>query len=393
MTESPSLRYVRLGLQVGRHVDGIVDAYIGPPQLESEVDDAPPVAPRELVASAEALRDALDDGWLRDQVLGLRAYAGVLAGEAPSYVDEIAACYGVRPHRTDDEVFAVAHDRLGELLPGDGPLGQRKEHWEESMRVPPDRLERTLTAVIREAREQTNGLVPLPETEDVTLEIVRDKPWLAFCRYLGGYRSRISVNVDLPMSGFELLVLAMHETYPGHHAERSCKEESLVGRRGLLEETLVLVPTPQSVVSEGIATVAPELLLGGDGAPALAAAVREEAGIDLDLDHALAVERALEPCAWAELNAALMLHEDGASEADVTAYLERWALLTPELATHVVRFLQEPTSRTYIITYLSGRELTRGYVGDDPARFRRLLTEQVRIGELLGAAAGRTPPP
>ena len=38
--------------------------------------------------------------------------------------------------------------------------------------------------------------------------------------------------------------------------------------RGLLEETLVLVPTPQSLVTEGIATLAPHVLLEGDGGPA-----------------------------------------------------------------------------------------------------------------------------
>jgi len=393
MTDSAAQRYLRLGLQLGRHVDGIVDSYVGPPELAAEVEGAPLVAPEALVDAADALLDELDDGWLRDQVLGLRAFAGVLAGETLSYADEVEACYGVRPQRADEGIFAAAHERLAELLPGEGPLGERKRRFDESTRIPVDRLERTIAAVIREARMQTNGLVRLPEGEDVALEIVRDEPWLAFCEYLGGYRSRISVNADLPMSGLELLVLALHETYPGHHAERSCKEEALVRRRGLLEETLVLVPTPQSVVSEGIATVAPELLLEGGAAAAFAATVREEAGIDVDLDHALAVERALEPCRWAELNAALMLHDDRASEAEVTAYLERWALHTPELASHLVRFLKEPTSRTYIITYLTGGELTRGYVGADPARFAHLLTEQVRIGELLGAAAGTTPPP
>jgi len=48
------------------------------------------------------------------------------------------------------------------------------------------------------------------------------------------------------MSALELLVLVMHETYPGHHTERCSKEHLLVRGRGLLEETLVLVPTPQS---------------------------------------------------------------------------------------------------------------------------------------------------
>src|SRR5262249_60099490 len=101
------------------------------------------------------------------------------------------------------------------------------------------------------------GLLGLREGEDVTLEIVGDVPWLAFCGYLGDLRSHISVNVDLPMSALELLVIAMHETYPGHHAERCNKEHLLVRGRGMLEETLVLVPTPQSLVAEAIAVLAP----------------------------------------------------------------------------------------------------------------------------------------
>ncbi len=337
--------------------------------------------------------DELDDGWLRDQVRGLRTYAGALAGDVGSYVDEVEGCYGVRPHRTDEAVFASAHERLAELLPGEGPLGERKRRWEESMQVPLDKVERTVAAVIREARELTRGLVELPDGEEVAVEIVRDEPWLAFCEYLGDFRSRISVNVDLPMSGVELLVLAMHETYPGHHTERCCKELGLVRRRGLLEETVVMVPTPQAVVAEGIATVAPHLLLEGDGGAALAAVVRREAGVEVDLDHALAVERALDPCRWANLNAALMLHDARAGEPEVQAYLERWGLLTSEMAAHLIRFLEEPTSRTYMITYLAGRELTRAYVGDDPARFRCLLTEQVRVGELLAAGPDSTTPP
>jgi hypothetical protein len=254
--------------------------------------------------------------------------------------------------------------------------------------VPAEQVERTVAAVIEEARRWTRGLLELPAGEGVDLEIVRDQPWLAFCEYLGDLRSRIAVNVDLPMSAIELLILTIHETYPGHHAERCSKEHLLVRGRGLLEETLVLVPTPQSLVSEGIATLAPSVLLEGEGGAA-PAAVMHDAGIELDLAHALAVERALEPCRWAEVNAALMLHEDGASEPEMQAYLERWGLMTPELASHVIRFLTEPTSRTYIITYSAGRELCRSYIADEPERFHHLLTEQVRVRDLLEAAHNR----
>ncbi len=190
----------------------------------------------------------------------------------------------------------------------------------------------------------------------------------------------------MPRSAIELLILTLHETYPGHHTERCSKDDLLVRGRGLLEETLVIVPTPQTLVTEGIAGLAPETLLAGDDGAAFGAVIHR-AGIELGLDHARAVRRALEPCAWADVNAALMLHDGGASEGEAQAYLERWGLLTPQLAAHVVRFITEPTTRTYIVTYSAGHELCRAYVAGDPERFRRLLTEQVRVRDLLDAAA------
>jgi hypothetical protein len=381
VTEPAVERYLTLGLQVGRHVDGIVDAYYGPPELAAAVDAEPPVDPRDLVSAAEALLDELADSWLRDQVAGLRTYAGVLAGESNSYADEVEGCYRVRPTYTDEGVFAAAHERLEELLPGDEPLAERHARWEKSIRVPPDRVERTVAAVIEEARAWTRRFVELPAGDGIELRVVRDVPWLAFCGYLGDLRSRIEVNVSLPISGIELLTLAIHERYPGHHAERAVKEHVLVRHRGLLEETLVLVPTPQSLIAEGIAQLAPFLLLEGDGRSALAS-VLHDAGLELDLDHAVAVRRALEPCSWAQVNAALMLHDDGASEDEAREYLARWGLLTPEWTEHMIQFFKQPTSRTYVLTYSAGRDLCDAYVAGSLERFRHLLTEQVRVSDL-----------
>lgn len=393
MTDSAAERYVRLGLRLGRHVDGIVDAYFGPPELKAEVDGEPQVERRALVADADGLLGELEDGWLRDQVVGLRTYAGALAGEAIPYADEVEGCYGVRPSWTEEAVFDAAHQRLEDVLPGDGSLAERHKRWKASLLVPAERVEETIGAVIETARGQTRGLVDLPAGEGVEVEIVRDKPWWAFCGYLGDLRSTISVNVDLPMSAVELLRLAMHETYPGHHTERACKEQTLVRDRGLLEETIVMVPTPQSLVAEGIAVLAAELLLDGDGAAAALTSVLRDAGIELDFAHARAVERALDPCRWAEVNAALMLHERGANATQTQAYLERWGLLKPELAAHLVRFFKQPTSRTYILTYPAARDLCRSYVGGAPERFARLLTEQVRVPDLLSGANERSRAP
>jgi hypothetical protein len=375
-------RYLRLGLQIGRHVDGIVDAYFGPPELAAEVDAEPPVEPRALVASAEALLDELADGWLRDQVSGLRTYAAALAGEPLSYADEVEGCYGVRPTHTDESVFAAAHEQLEELLPGNGSLAERYAAWRNSMLVPAERVEAAVATVMEEARSCTNDLVDLPAGERIDLAVVRDEPWLAFNHYLGDLKSRVEINIGLPISALDLLGLAIHETYPGHHAELALKEHHLVCGRGLLEHTIVLVPTPQSLVSEGIAELAVDLVL--DGVPGLSSAVP----VEFDLPHALAVQHAHEPCRWAAVNAALMLHDQGAAETTAQAYIERWSLMPPELAAHLVRFATEPTSRTYVLTYSAGRELCRDYVAGDRTRFARLLTEQVRVGVLRRGSLG-----
>ena len=192
--------------------------------------------------------------------------------------------------------------------------------------MPPEQVERTLAAVIEEARAWTRGLVELPDGEGVVLEIVRDKPWWASCDYLGDLRSRIAVNVDLPMSAVELLVLAIHETYPGHHTERCCKEHLLVAAAGCSRRRSCR-GRRRSRSSRRDREARAALL----EATAAGSRRRARRRIELDLAHALAVERALEPCRWAEVNAALMLHEHGAEEAEVRAYLERWGLVSAEL--------------------------------------------------------------
>ncbi len=56
-----------LGLRLGRHVDGLVDAYFGPDELAAHVESEQIAPIQELVEEADALLGATGDGWLRDQ--------------------------------------------------------------------------------------------------------------------------------------------------------------------------------------------------------------------------------------------------------------------------------------------------------------------------------------
>ena len=212
---------------------------------------------------------------------------------------------------------------------------------------------------------------------------MRDEPWWAFNYYLGGLESRVVLNIDLPTTGLDLIHLAAHEVYPGHHTESSVKEQLLARGEGRLDQTIAMVPTPQAVLSEGIAEIGADIVLD-DASREEAYAILRRHGVELaDAELARRIGDLIDGLRTVSLNAALQIFEDGMSIDDAQAYVQHWTLNTPEQAAQSIRFVTDPTWRAYTITYSAGRELCGAYVGGDPARFRRLLTEQVRVSELV----------
>jgi hypothetical protein len=61
-------------------------------------------------------------------------------------------------------------------------------------------------------------------------------------------------------------------------------------------------------------------------------------------------------------------------------------MLPRERAEKAVQFLTDPTWRAYISCYVEGLPLCRHFTAGDPARFERLLTEQLVPGDLAEAA-------
>ena len=180
--------------------------------------------------------------------------------------------------------------------------------------------------------------------------------------------------------------LIAHETFPGHHAEHAWKERRLIEELGWQEEGIQLVPTPQAVVSEGIAEVGPGLVLDDATLEAITAVVHGH-GVAYDPASAEEIAEARRGIRSVGINVALAIHEQGMERAEAEAYLERWSLVTPSRAKQSVDFLTDPVWRAYSITYSEGRRLVEALVGTDTKAFGRLLTEQIRIGELVAAAA------
>src|SRR5829696_9799445 len=235
--------YLALGLALGRHVDGLVDAYYGPTELARRAEEGPPRPPaaladeaRALLADLEADRDldATRRHWIAAQVRGLRTTARKLAGEPVGYADEVEACYGVRPATAPEEELAEAHRRIDAVLPGGGPLAERYSAWREASAVPVDSLRPAVDSLAEELRARTDEAFGLPDGEQIDFELVTGQPWAGFNYYLGDLRSRVAINTDLPVLSTSLGHLVAHEAYPGHHTEHSRKEAGLVRRQGHL---------------------------------------------------------------------------------------------------------------------------------------------------------------
>jgi hypothetical protein len=235
-----------------------------------------------------------------------------------------------------------------------------------------------------ELRHRTQQLFGLPDGEHVDFELVTDKPWSGFNTYLGDLRSRVAVNTDLPVLSISLAHLVAHEAYPGHHTEHTRKEVGLVRRRRWMEESIFLVGTPQCLMAEGLADLGLETVLGPRPEPAVAAHLRP-LGIRYDAEVIAAVAQAGEVLGNVRGNAAWRLYVDGADPDVVTGEVARWALLPPARAAKAVEFLLHPTWRAYVSCYVEGLPLCRRFVGGDPTRFARLLSEQLVPADLVAA--------
>ncbi|MGD0439685.1 MAG: DUF885 domain-containing protein [Acidimicrobiales bacterium] len=417
MTPGVVERYLALGLAMDRHVPGLVDSYYGPEQIAARVAASPIMAPEHLVAEARSLLAGIDAGeplgdpgpraapghrqleaapdagrdasrrhYLRAQTIGLLTTARKLAGESIGYADEVESCYGVRPHRFEQEEFEAAHRRLDEVVPGRGPLSERYVRWREAGTVPIDKLEAAIASLAEDLRDRTRFMFGLPEGEHVDFELVSGKPWSGFNYYLGGARSRVAINTDLPVFSTSLGPLVAHEAYPGHHTEHVRKEAGLLRRHRCWEESIVVIGTPRNLLAEGLADLGFEIVMGGFP-DAVVAEHLTPLGVAYEAEIVAAIRRAREALGGVRANAAFRLWEDGADPDTVIDEVARFELTSRARAQKAVEFLLHPIWRAYISCYVEGLALCRAFVGGDPGRFARLVTEQLTPRDLIDAPA------
>ncbi|MEE3848930.1 DUF885 domain-containing protein [Gordonia sp. LSe1-13] len=402
-TSSPITEYLRLGLAFDRLEEGFVDAYTGDPALRAEVVNGPAPEPAALADRARGLRADIPaelgparSEFLRAHLSAMECSARKFAGDDIAFVDEVRSYFDVDIALGDQQVYREAHAAMAVELgvPGasGAALAEAYVNHRRSDEIPPEQVDDCVRAFTGALRERVRSTYPLPDREIVDFEVVTDKPWSGFNYYLGDYRSRVAINVDLTQYMSTLPHLIAHEAYPGHHTEHCRKEQILVGG-GQQEQTIFLVNTPQCLMAEGLADHALVAAIGDDWG-VWAQEIYADLGLRFDGERAQRMARASSGLLGVRQDAALLLHDRHADAGTVAEFLQQWLLATPERARQMLRFLTSPLWRAYISTYVEGYRLLGEWLDSVPAperlgRFGRLLDEPLTPAQLraeLGAA-------
>jgi hypothetical protein len=379
--------YLTLALNLNRHFEGFVDAYFGPPELKAEVDAGQPRPLDALAEDAGQLQQAIEDSgydpqrkdFLTRQTRAMIAVIRNLSGDQLDFVEEVELYFDITPEMVDEEIFEAILAEVDRLLPGDGSLPERVAAWEKRLLLEPDRILPVCNLALQEARRRTRALFDLPLEEEVSLNLVENQSWAGYNWYLGRYQSRIDVNSDVPVRADDMLEMAAHEAYPGHHTEQTIKEYHLYRQEGRAEHAILLLLGPEAVLSEGIAMSAQGLIFSDEE---LAAFLGDElyplAGLpDVEAEQPLGVARARIALRAVMGNAALLLHRDGWPADEVEQYAQRYALRGEQEVARLLKFIQTPLFRSYTFNYTMGKEMLASLLEgpDATANFARLLSE------------------
>ena len=386
-------RYIRLAHAIDAHSEGFIDGYGGP----AEWADRTPRDPAALKAEAEALIDevgGVEDearrAFLLVQARAMHTMTRRLTGAPLPYAEEARGLYDIEVPVADRAALDAALRDLDTALPGTGSLPERDAALRGRLAVREADLLRVSAPILDELRGRTRERFGLPEGENFTIGLVRDKPWGGYNWPLGNLQSLIEINTDLPVLLPALPDLLAHEGYPGHHTEHATKEARLVRGKGWREHSVQLINAPECVVSEGIAVNALRAVMDEAEVEAwLTGDLAALTGLDPeDLRAFLAAERARRGLGGVSGEAARMLHGEGAGEAEVLDFIRTYAVASEERARQTLRFIRVPNMRSYIFTYSVGGDLVRRYVAKEGhAGFARLLTEPVTPGELRAAVS------
>ncbi|MFC7536115.1 hypothetical protein ACFQPG_01885 [Sphingomonas sp. GCM10030256] len=378
--------YVRLQLAIGEKEEGYIDAYYGPDELKSEgkalgaASSLPQLASKvdalQARLAAAAAAEPRRTAFLQAQLTAARTRLRMLGGEKLSFEEEAVGLFAVRPELKPLTAYDPVLARIDNLVPGQGPLWQRVDAFQDRFTIPKERLKPAFDAAIAECRTRTMRHMTLPPTETFAMAFVTGKSWSGYNYYQGDFASKIEINTDLPIRISRAVDLGCHEGYPGHHVLNVLLEQRLVRGRGWIEHSVQPLFSPQSIISEGSANYGIDLAFPGPEKLAYEVrALYPLAGLPVaDAARYDALLTALRDLGGARFTIAREFLEGRVPEAEAVALTQKYQLVSEARARQSIAFTKQ--YRTYVINYGLGRDMVQADVDshgpDQAAKWRRM---------------------
>ena len=267
--EDEAREYVAVALALGRYAPSEVDSYFGPAALQPMARQAAPATLPQLSDQVGHLlrqvrrSQAENPEPRRARLLGKiqdlqRVIERLLDTRQLSFDEQARHLYGIELGGLKFVASTQLLAELDGLLPGAGTLLDRMNLWRQQTLIAADRRAAVFERALDECRRRTQQQWPLPSEESLQITWTRKTP-AAWHRYLGKGRSQLQINQDAVAYFPTLLSVACHEGYPGHHVQYLLMEQA-AGSAGLLvEDSVVLLRSRQSVLLEGAANLGVEL--------------------------------------------------------------------------------------------------------------------------------------
>jgi hypothetical protein len=258
---------LRLGAMSGHEEE--VDSYFGPQTLHPSAQDDPGGLVQ-LRADADALLSRLElEEAAHPTPRGSRLLAQIRsfdillqaigpAARAESFETEAQRLYARSVPSLEAGATHQVIAALEAALPGAGPLSQRLAGFYSDFIVPADLRRVVFERALRECRSRTLAHWQLPRAEKLDVEWTDSVP-AAWHRYRGGWRSTLQINPDAVALAGSAIDVACHEAYPGHHAQFILQDQRAQPAGLPVEERVVLLRSPASVLREGAANFGVEL--------------------------------------------------------------------------------------------------------------------------------------
>ncbi|MHA2180961.1 MAG: hypothetical protein ACXAAH_06025 [Promethearchaeota archaeon] len=388
--------YLLLGLRIGKLIEGYVESYYGPPELREIVDKEQPVSPKNLLSICDRLQHDLPNQgfakirikFLSKMLRAMETSLNVVDGKNIPYLKQVNRFYDIKAELVDDSIFYKAAEKLDEFYTGSGSFSDLISVLEKQRAIPVEKVEETYKHAFEILQTRVKELFPdlLPNTEEISIKIVKNQFYSAEAIYAGKYKTQIKINTDVSTDWTIVLILAAHEGYPGHHTEFTVKEKTLYLKEQQFEHCLVTYQVPKMVISEGIADTAIDVLFSP----------REAVTIGLEeicpnpktaypLDALIANFNAEGVYGALKNNLAFHAHVDGWSDEKLLKYGLNFGIYSENIIKSLLKFVHHPLGSTYAFNYHMGEMLVKKKYGErpSPADFKKLLTHQFLPSDLI----------